>query len=110
MDGSTTTELNLAWCLAVAGRPEDAQKILDHIKERAGSEHVSPAVMGYVEFALGRADEGLKLLEQGVKERGDEKFSMAIDPWFEKFRNGPRWKRTDQAIRSRPGSEGANPG
>jgi serine/threonine-protein kinase len=55
---------------ARAGRSEDARRVLEQLKARAGrGEYVSPGAIGWIYLGLGERDEGFRWLERAAEER-----------------------------------------
>ncbi|MBI3860231.1 MAG: tetratricopeptide repeat protein [Thaumarchaeota archaeon] len=97
-DGSTNSELNLAAVYAEVGRFDEAQRTLDHAKERATSEHLSPSLLGLVEISMGHFDEAFAHFDQALKEKDTGILMMRSDLWFERYRSDPRWKRLEERM------------
>jgi TolB-like protein/Tfp pilus assembly protein PilF len=100
LDKTSFTQLSLAEILALSGRKDEAQRILDDVLKEAGDSQVLPVYVGEVEFALGRWDEGFKWLEKGlaVRDVGLLYFGSTPNPSYEKYRSDPRWKEIDAKI------------
>jgi len=98
LDKNAWLESTLAWVYALAGKNDEAQRILDHLMTRAATEYVSPVWIGLVELALDRSDEGFRWLEKGLVDRDSSLLYFASLPWFEKYRLDPRWEKIDEKI------------
>lgn len=98
LDKAILTESNLAWVNALAGKKDEAHRILNHITSTATNEYVSSVFIAMVEFALGRQDEGFRLLEKSLEERDPSLLSFASLPWFENYRRGPRWEKIEAKL------------
>jgi TolB-like protein/class 3 adenylate cyclase/Flp pilus assembly protein TadD len=92
IDKTPLIRLNLAWVYAVAGKKQEATKILDDVLSRVGREYVPPVPIGEVELALGRMDEGFRWLQKGLDERDSNLLYFINIPWFKKYLADPRWK------------------
>src|SRR2546422_2043600 len=95
LDKNPSLESTLAWVYAVAGKNDKAQGILDQMMSRVAKEYVSPVWIGLVELALNRSDEGFRWLEKGLAERDSSLLYFACLPWFEEYRQDPKWEKIE---------------
>jgi len=77
---------------AVAGRRENAQKILDELKETAKVRYVTPYVRARIHAALNEKDDALRLLEMAYRERAAWAAFMKSDPRLDSLRPDPRFQ------------------
>ena len=98
LDKNPSLESTLAWVYAVAGKNDEAQGILDQMMSRVAKEYVSPVWIGLVELALNRSDEGFRWLEKGLAERDSSLLYFACLPWFEEYRQDPKWEKIEAHI------------
>jgi serine/threonine protein kinase/tetratricopeptide (TPR) repeat protein len=83
----------LAAGYAMAGRPADAERVEGEIAAREKDGRFVPAThRAFIAAGLGRTNDALSLLEQGLEERNALFWSHIYDPFFEKLREEPRWK------------------
>ncbi len=76
---------------AVAGRREDAQEILDELKETAKQRYVTPYVLARIFTALNEKDEAFRLLEKAFREHAAWTAFMKSDPRLDNLRSDPRF-------------------
>ena len=76
---------------AVAGRREDAQKIVDELKETAKQRYVTPYILARIFSALNEKDEAFRLLEKAYREHAAWTAFMKSDPRLENLRSDPRF-------------------
>jgi len=74
------------------GRREEAQAILQQLKELSETRYISPFEPALINFNLGRRDEGFGLLTQAFADRCFELITIHIDPRFDAIRNDARYK------------------
>jgi DNA-binding winged helix-turn-helix (wHTH) protein/Flp pilus assembly protein TadD len=83
--GSLTMESNLARCLALSGRPSEAEASLVRLE----SGGLSPYRVATVELALGRPDRAISALERGLVERDPWMIWIGVDPMLDPLRATP---------------------
>ena len=81
----------LRWAYAVAGRTEEAGKILEKLRSLTLEEGGRSSITALVLFGLGRTDETYELFKRCLVERDTVLFIVAIDPAFKRLRTDPRW-------------------
>ena len=93
MIGSRFGELELARIYAVAGRTDDARRLLAEAHRTADTGYAEPYGFAGVYASLGESDEAFRCLERAFQERTGM-FSMWIngDPRLECLRGDPRMK------------------
>jgi adenylate cyclase len=99
LDRKPAIEEDLAWVLAVAGKKEEAERVLDHVMKTASKEQVSPLTIGQAKLALGEYQEGFDWLNKAIDERDTQARGFRNDPWFKQFNSDPRWKQIEQKMR-----------
>jgi TolB-like protein/DNA-binding winged helix-turn-helix (wHTH) protein/Flp pilus assembly protein TadD len=82
---------NLAAAYALAGRPDDARKVLKGLND---SPHRSDMAfhVARVYVALGEKDEALSLLETAYRERSGPLILLQVDPGNDSMRSDPRFQ------------------
>jgi Tfp pilus assembly protein PilF len=75
---------NLGSAYALAGRVDDAKKVLDELHELARKTYISPMALAYIYILLGETDNAFDWLEKAVDER--DGMIINIPPHF-----GWRW-------------------
>jgi TolB-like protein/Tfp pilus assembly protein PilF len=83
----------LGCALAKAGRPADATRVLDEIRERERGEYVSPIEANTVLAALVSIPEALAALEQAAAEKLPPYPFYFVLPAYDSLRGLPRFKR-----------------
>jgi tetratricopeptide (TPR) repeat protein len=84
-------DLGLAYGLA--GRHDDARRILRELQELSRKRYVSPVQLAEVHFGIGEKDEAYRLLERGLEERTPSlAFGCTAEPIFSLFRGDPRFE------------------
>jgi predicted Zn-dependent protease len=68
-EGATVFVAMLSETYAMAGRTDDAQKILQQLQERSHQQYVTPYMIGRIHAALSLKDEALRWLETAYHER-----------------------------------------
>ena len=82
----------LAYALAKSGRRNEAQKILEEMKERQKREHVDPGDFAIIHAALGDKDEAFADLEKGRQENSPWIGYLKVDPALDDLRDDPRFQ------------------
>lgn len=77
---------------ADAGDKAEAEKVLDHLRERARTEFVAPPYFATVLIGLGRFDEALVELAKAAEERSWYVMNWKVDPDLDPLRGDPRFK------------------
>ena len=85
---STGGLLGLAYAYSVAGRPEEAVRILDRLEARA---YVAPVRLAIPYVGLGDFDRAFELLEHAYAERSTDLSEWPADPRFDAIRSDPRF-------------------
>ena len=88
----TRQRLNLAWVCALAGEVQEARRQVDEVLSEAGKAYFSPSQVAMVELALGNAAEGYRWMKKAFEERDGYVLYFASLPWFERYRQDPRWQ------------------
>ena len=91
--GALLGALGLAYGLA--GRREDAFKILAEMERQSRSRYVSPSYLAMVYTGLGRRDEAFRLLDLALAQRAPSLIYYAEDshaPFSGTLQHDPRWK------------------
>ena len=91
IDGETTSvQIYLGYALAMSGRRDKAQAILDKLK--ATKEYVPPSEMAYLYLALGDKEGAMSALERAYAARDPHLQNLKIDPHFDGLRGDPRFQ------------------
>jgi tetratricopeptide (TPR) repeat protein len=73
------------------GKPDEAQKVLDNLLERSKTEYVSPFMLAFLHFVLGKNDEGFNLANKAYEEQDPRLHQFKISPLLETVRSDPRY-------------------
>jgi TolB-like protein/DNA-binding winged helix-turn-helix (wHTH) protein len=82
----------LGYTYAMAGRPDEARKILNELKARSNREFVSAQDFAYIYTGLGDKDQAYVWFEKAYEERSDVILNLNADPDFESLRSDPRFQ------------------
>ncbi len=106
-DPSAMAEMNLAQTYAIVGRMEDAKRTTEHLRQREGTDYLSPAMLGGLEILQGMKDEGFKHLEEAVEKRDSSILTARLDPMWRPYLSDHRWEllkeRMEKATSGRNG-------
>ncbi|MDE3196181.1 MAG: hypothetical protein KGN84_07550, partial [Acidobacteriota bacterium] len=81
-----------AMTLAMAGRREEAMKMLDSISVRAVNDYISPVSIAYICTALGEKDLAFENLDRAISDRDPNVVGLKSNPIFEPLRMDARYK------------------
>jgi tetratricopeptide (TPR) repeat protein len=81
----------LARAYALSGRKDEAETLLQELKERATSEYILPIYFAALHVALGNTDEALEWLEKARQERNFGMIYFRHDSWSDPLRSDPRF-------------------
>jgi TolB-like protein/tetratricopeptide (TPR) repeat protein len=77
--------------LAVAGRKEDALRVLGDLQKLSKERHVSPYSIALVYVGLGERDHALEWLERAYAERSPQLVVLKVEPRLDGIRSDPRF-------------------
>ncbi|MBZ5634625.1 MAG: protein kinase [Acidobacteriia bacterium] len=97
-EGDSNELAALAQAYALGGKPAEARKTLDELKERSTQTYVQPIWIAAILTALGEKDEAFQWLQKGYADRSSWVVYLRVDPLFTKLRSDPRF--TDLAQRA----------
>jgi tetratricopeptide (TPR) repeat protein len=86
----------LAYSYAMAGRKDEAEKILQEMKGQSSRQWVSPVSVALVYLGLGDNDRAIEWLRKGYDERSDHVLNIGVDPVYDSLRSDPRF---DEMVR-----------
>ncbi len=82
----------LGYSYGIAGRKQDAQKILDRLREMARQRYVPAYSYAIVYLALRDKDQAFQWLDKAVEERSSlVVYFLKAEPMFDPLRNDPRY-------------------
>ena len=76
---------------ARAGKPRQAHKILEELREESKRRYVSPFELASIYFALNQLDQGFQWLAKAFQDRCFELAAIKVDPKFDSVANDPRF-------------------
>ncbi len=90
--GSVVWVSALAHTYALAGRRDEATKILNELKARSKREFVSPILFAYIYAGLGDKDQAFAWLEKAYEERSDVVGGLKVGRQLDPLRSDPRFQ------------------
>jgi tetratricopeptide (TPR) repeat protein len=81
----------LAYAYAMAGRRDEALKILDEQKRLAKQGYISPYNFAIIYTGLGDKDRAFEWLEKGYEQRTQYVYRLKREPMFDSLRSDPRY-------------------
>ena len=81
----------LAYAYAVAGKRDEAQKILDEQKRLAEHSYISPYNFAIIYTGLGDQDQAFEWLEKAYQERSEALLHLKSRPMFDSLRSDSRY-------------------
>jgi serine/threonine protein kinase/TolB-like protein/Tfp pilus assembly protein PilF len=93
----------LGHAYAVAGRRDDALRILEQLKELVGRQsYVSPYSIALIHAALGDKEQAFEWLERAYRERDESFIHLKVDPRLDHLRDDPRFIEMLRLIKLAP--------
>ena len=92
LSGNREGKPALAHAFALAGRTEEARRILDEIKSDPSGRYVAAPMIARVHLGLGEPDETIQWLEKGYEERSNWMSFLMVDPVWDSLRKDPRFR------------------
>jgi DNA-binding winged helix-turn-helix (wHTH) protein/TolB-like protein/Flp pilus assembly protein TadD len=90
--GGTMETLSLSgYTHAVAGRRDEAVRILGELKTYSEQRYVPPYYMALIHHGLGNSGEALRWLEKAYEERDARMVLIGVDPKWDALRNDPQF-------------------
>jgi TolB-like protein/DNA-binding winged helix-turn-helix (wHTH) protein/Flp pilus assembly protein TadD len=84
---------SLGHAFGLAGRRNDAQKILLELRDKSKKGYVSSYQVALVELGLGHKDQAMGALEAAFQERSTLLTYLKMDPRFDPLRSDPRFQQ-----------------
>ena len=81
----------LAYVYAVSGRRDEAQKIIQELKERAAKEFIDPYLIALIYSGLGEKGQAFEWLGKAYEERSSYLTWIKVEPKFDPLRPDPRF-------------------
>ncbi len=89
--GSPLMRAELAHTLAIAGKKDEAERILLDLQRLATDRYISPYHIALVYSGLGNKDETFRSLERALEDRADYLVFLRVDPRFDWLHDDPRF-------------------
>jgi len=89
--GSAAYLADLAHAYVVAGKRDEAQKILEELHEQSKQRYVPHYEIALVYIALGRKDQGFEYLERAYRERSSTLVRINLDPRLDSLHSDPKY-------------------
>jgi TolB-like protein/DNA-binding winged helix-turn-helix (wHTH) protein/thioredoxin-like negative regulator of GroEL len=89
---STEAAAALGHTYALSGRRDDAQRVLDDLKESSKQRYVSPVWEALIYAGLGEKNEAFEWLQKAAEERAGWLIYLDVDPRFDSLRSDPRFQ------------------
>jgi serine/threonine-protein kinase len=90
--GSVATRAMIVQTLALAGRREEADRLLAQLLQERARQYVPTGAIGNIYAAMGRADEAIDWLARSHEERTNNNAYLAVDPIYDSVRADPRFE------------------
>ena len=90
-DGLAEIKAGLGHAYGMAGRKDEARKVLNELNTLAEKYYIPPVQIAYVAASLDELDETFELLEKAFKERTWDLVFMRTEPWFDDFHSHPHF-------------------
>jgi tetratricopeptide (TPR) repeat protein len=82
----------LAWVYGLAGKKQEARKLIAELNEIAGHRYVAPSLLAIAYLGLGDKDKALAWIEKGYEEHDQWHFSLKVSPIPDPLRSEPRFQ------------------
>jgi TolB-like protein/tetratricopeptide (TPR) repeat protein len=82
----------LAHAYALAGREDEARKILDEMKTHTNGRYVAAPLLAHIHFGLGEFRQAFEMLRKGVEERSYWMVFLKVDPIYYPVRADRRFQ------------------
>jgi serine/threonine-protein kinase len=101
----------LGFCYGLANRRNDAERILDEMRELQKSRYVPAQELGIIYLGLNEMDLATPLLRKSVEEKFAPSQALFAAPLFDRYRSDPRFNELAKLVKqpSRPSPASASP-
>lgn len=89
--GDIRTLATLGYALAVAGKRDEAEEVLDGLERLSKQRYVSSYFIAMIYVGLGEKDQAFQWLERAYEERITYMISLKVEPVFDPLRTDPRF-------------------
>jgi TolB-like protein/Tfp pilus assembly protein PilF len=98
LGGLPTATAALARTLALAGKSDEALRLLDDLAATASQRYVSPYQVAAAHAALGQRSEAIAWLERAVEDRNNWLAFARVDPAMDPLRDEPRFQSIEARV------------
>ena len=98
LPGNVGVEADMGHAYAVSGNREEAQKVVDELKELSKRRYISSYHIALVYTGLGERDQAFEWLEKAYKERSDLLVYLKVEPRLDSLRSDLRFKKLVERI------------
>jgi len=88
----TEPEAYLAMAYALAGKKDEARRVLHELQTRSRADYVSPSALAYIYVGLGEPDSAMYWFERAYEARVYDIVWIRNDPLMETLRSDPRFQ------------------
>src|SRR5262249_39061655 len=81
----------LGYVYAVSGRKEEAQRVLEELREMSKRRYISAYTIAIVYAGLGEADPAFEWLSKAYEERAQSLIFLKVNPRLHSLRSDPRF-------------------
>ena len=96
LEGTNEVWSSLGHAYAMSGKREEAQKVIEHLKEPSVHEYVAPYNIAVIYAGLGEKDEAFAWLNRACQERSYLLTYLTVDERLDKLHSDPRF---DELVR-----------
>ena len=83
----------IGYIYGMAGKRQEAQKILDDFLEQSKRGYFSPSLIAGIYASLGDKEKEFEWLEKAFEERDTNNWCVKVSPMFDNVHSDPRWTR-----------------
>ena len=91
LDGNTRAIAILGYAYALAGRRDEARKVLGQLEERSKRKYVPHFFIALIHIGLGEKDQAFDWLEKAYQERHPHLINLKVQPVYDPLRADPRF-------------------
>jgi eukaryotic-like serine/threonine-protein kinase len=91
LEGPTEVWASLGHAYALSGKREEAQKVIEHLRELSVHEYVAPYNIAVIYAGLGETDEAFAWLNRAYQERSYLLTYLTVDERLDKLNSDPRF-------------------
>jgi TolB-like protein/Flp pilus assembly protein TadD len=96
--GGLTFKAHLGYALALAGQRDEAERIIEELKELAPGRYVSSYYFAMIHLGLHETDEAFACLERAYEERSGFMAFIKVEPLLDPLRSDPRFADLERRI------------